>query len=109
MISLLFGFGNEKVIVVVDENNVKFGTTAFGSVLADISGLHLNYNGVCREFPDLETHKDWRGEAIKRFKEKIKSMNNENDVCEYIIKELRSCGYVPESKQRNGFRIERLR
>ncbi len=104
MITILFGFGGEKVLVTVDGTQVWFSSTEFGAVKAPIEGLKLNYNGVCREFPDLETHPDWNGIAIVRFKEKLKKYINEEERADYIIEDLKKYGYIPEQKQRAGFR-----
>lgn len=106
MIDILFEFGDDVILVRVDKHSVTFGNTAFGTGMADISCMKLDYVGVCREFPDLEMRKDWREEAIKRFKEKIKEMKNEKEIGEYIIEDLRKYGYVPKYIQKNGFRRE---
>lgn len=108
MIELMFEFGNEVILIVIKGNDVKFGNTAFGPQLADISGLRLDYSGVVREFPDLELRDDWKEEAIYRFKEKIKAMKNENEIADYISEELQARGYVPKLKRRAGFRPVKL-
>ena len=104
MIELIFELGSEVILVVINGKDVKFGNTSFGAKLADISGLKLDYVGVCRSFPDLELADDWREQAIERFKEKIKSMKTEDEIANYIIDELSSKGYVPKKKRRKGFR-----
>lgn len=106
MIEIIFEFGNEVILVKVQGKNVLFGNTTFGAQMADISGLKLDYDGVCREFPDLKDHEDWRGEAIKRFKEKIESMESEEEIVSYLVGDLRKQGYVPKFKQKQGFRRE---
>lgn len=109
MITLLFGYANEKLLVTIKGNNVTFASSSFGAVVSDISGLKLDYNGVCRQFPDLETNEKWREEAIKRFRTKIKSFKKENDIVAYIIEELKPHGYVPEQMQREGFRPTKIK
>lgn len=109
MITLIFEYIGEKTLVHIDGKNVSFGNTAFGNQLVPIEGIRLDYNGVCREFPDLETRKDWREEAIKRFKDKINKMTNEKEISDYIIEDLKKFGYRPLSKQINGFRIQKLK
>ena len=104
MIELMFELGSEVVLVVIKGHKVTFGNTAFGAQTADISGLKLDYNGVCREFPDLELADDWREQACNRFKEKIKEMNTEDEVCNYIIAELEKQGYTIKQKRRDGYR-----
>ena len=100
----MFEQGNEVILVVIDGKDIRFGNTAFGSQLADISGMKLDYVGVVREFPDLETNPKWKEEAIERFKEHIRKLKTEDERCDYIIKELEECGYVAKQKRRNGFR-----
>lgn len=108
MITLILEYLGEKVMVKIDGRNIKFGNTAFGNQLVPIDGLKLDYTGVCREFPDLELRKDWREEAIKRFKLKINTFDNEKDIAHYIYNDLKKYGYKPISKQINGFRIQKL-
>lgn len=108
MIELIFEFGSEVILVVIENQDVKFGSTLFGAKLSDISGLKLDYNGVCREFPDLETSENWREEAINRFKEKIKLMKTEDETSNYIITEFIKMGYKPKFKQKKGFRRENI-
>jgi len=109
MIELLFEFGSEVILVVVRGKDVKFGSTTYGAQLADISGMKLDYTGVIREFPDLETRPDWQEIAVERFKEHIKNLNSEEEICSYIIGELEGCGYVAKSKRRDGFRPVNLK
>ena len=108
MQEIMFRFGSETALVVIRGSDVQFGSSSFGKALVDISHLKLNYRGVCEEFPDLELRKDWREEAVKRFKEKIKSMKSEEEVSEYIINELKPHGYIPYLKRRDGFRPVKL-
>jgi len=108
MITILFGFGGDKVLVTIQGTQVWFSSTEFGAVKAPIDGLRLNYNGVCKEFPDLETEPNWNGIAISRFKEKMDNFNNEEERTNYIIEDLKKFGYIPEQKQRAGFRPVRL-
>jgi len=104
MIELLFEFGGDIILVVINGKNIKFGHTGYGAQLVDISGLRLDYAGVCRTFPDLENSPNWEVEAVERFKEHINSLNTEDDVCNYIIEELEGCGYKIKSKRRDGYR-----
>ena len=104
MIELMFEFGNEVVIVIINGNDIKFGNTVYGNQLADISGLKLDYKGVCREFPDLETNEEWEREALARFRTHLRTLKTEDEKCDYIIKELESCGYKAKMKKRGGFR-----
>jgi len=109
MITLMMEFGSETVLMVIKGNDVRFSNTTFGAMECSIDGLQLNRSGVIKEFPDLETNEDWRGEAIKRFKEKINEMRTEDDICEYLIEDLSKLGYVPKFKQKKGFRMEKFK
>ena len=104
MITVMFSFFNEKILVTVNGNNIYFSSTAYGAVKAPIDGLRLDYTGVCKEFPDLEAKENWEDIAIARFKKKLKSFDNDEEKINYIIEDLRKFGYVPEKKQREGFR-----
>jgi len=108
MIELIFELGSEVILVVIKGQDVKFGSTSYGAQMADISGLKLDYAGVCREFPDLELVDDWREQACNRFKEKIKKMESENEISDYIITELEKQGYKAKKKGRDGHRTINL-
>jgi hypothetical protein len=107
MIDALLQFGAEVILIRVEGNKVLFGNTLFGTKMADIKGLKLDYGGVCREFPDLELHDDWKGEAIKRFKKKIADFQTEKMKVNYIIDELMNHGYKPIRIQKKGFRTQK--
>jgi len=109
MITILFGFANDKIMVTINGNQVYFSSTAFGAVKAPIEGLRLNYSGVCNEFPDLRENEDWENEACKRFKNKIESYNTEEEKADYIIEDLKKFGYIPEQKQKEGFRPRKIK
>ena len=104
MIEIVFELGSEVILVVINRKDVKFGSTSFGAQLADISGLKLDYVGVVREFPDLELEDNWKEIAIERFKEKIKGMKTEDEIFNYIVKELETQGYKAVKKRRKGFK-----
>ena len=104
MITILFGFANEKILVTVKGKKVTFANTAYGAKETDINGLQLSYQGVITEFPDLQEDKNWEIKAIERFKRKIGSLSNESQITEYIISDLKNHGYTPEKIQRGGFR-----
>ena len=109
MITIIFNFANEKILISINGNQVYFSSTAFGAQKSPIEGLKLDYSGVCREFPDLEIEDNWNGIAIKRFKEKLKSFKTEKQIADYLIEDLRKFGYVPESIQEGGFRPRRIK
>lgn len=106
MIDIILYYETEIVFVRVAGYIVKFAASTYGNRWTDISGLKLNKDGAIKLFPDLADREDWKQEAINRFKEHIKSLRNENEICDYVANELRSCGYIPKYKQRVGFRRE---
>lgn len=108
MIGVIFQFATEFIEVRVVGNNVLFRTIQTGSMFATIDNIKLDKSGVIKEFPDLKDSDNWREEAIKRFKQKILSYNSENQRINYIIEDLSKYGYKPISKQREGWRIEKL-
>lgn len=104
MIDLIFYFGTDIIFVRVDGANIQFSTSDYASRLATIDGLKLSHAGVLKEFPDLKDNPNWNLEAIARFKEKIRDMQNEEEIAKYLIEDLRKFGYVPRWKQKAGFR-----
>ncbi len=106
MIEVIFYYGSEVSFVRISRNDIRFATGSSGNKLAPIDGLRLSYSGVCREHPDLELNKEWKQEAIKRFKDKIKSLRTEDDKAQYIIEDLKKHGYVAKFKQKAGHRKE---
>lgn len=109
MIELIMLYGTEVVLVRVKGKSVDFGSTSFGAKLANIDGLKLSHAGVVKEFPDLKGNENWRKEAIKRFKNKIASINDEREIAEYIMQDLKKYGYKPKYIQKAGFRREAIR
>lgn len=108
MIDVIFYFGTEVILVRVDGHNVQFANSRYGATMATIEGLRLDRAGVIKEFPDLAGKENWREEAIKRFKEKIKSFKNEEERIKYIIDDLTKFGYVAKYKRKQGHRMETL-
>ncbi len=108
MIDLIFFHGTEILLVRVNGHDVRFSNSAYGNIWSSIEGLKLDYAGVCREFPDLESRTDWKQEAIKRFKEKLKSLGSEESITDYLISDLKKYGYIPKFKQKAGFRRETI-
>ena len=108
MIEALFKRLNEVVIVRVNGHKVEFGSTIYGAKMATIDGLKLDFNGTIKEFPDLKDDLDWRKKAIERFKDHIKTLKNDEEILSYLIGELRTKGYQPQLKQKQGHRAERI-
>lgn len=108
MITVLFGFGDEKVLIIINNNKVEFSSTSFGAQKTTIEGLQLSHQGVIKEFPDLENRDDWRKQAAFRFTEKVKAFNTEEEIANYLIEDLKKFGYVPEQIQKEGFRPKKI-
>jgi len=109
MIDLILYYGTEIIFIRIDGGNITFHNSNFGVRGSTIEGLNLSYPGVLKEFPDLEDNPDWRHIAIKRFKDKINKMDNEDKIAEYLVKDLKMHGYVPKFKQKHGFRRELIK
>jgi len=105
LIDILFQFGPETILVKIDGSDVKFSNTTYGAIWTTIEGLQLNRKGVQKEFPDLKDKENWKQEAIKRFKEKIKKLNTEMDRANYVIEDLKLHGYIPRKLQVAGMRV----
>lgn len=108
MITLLFRFGGDMTMIKIDGNNITFGSVSQGAQMAPIEGLRLSRSGVEKEFPDLKDKENWNKEALKRFKEKIKSLKTERDKAQYVITDLKKHGYEPYRLQVNGRRPEKI-
>ncbi len=109
VVGVIFQFGSQTVEVRIDGTNCLFRTGQFGGAFSPIDGLQLDYNGVCREFPDLETKENWKEIAIERFKQKMKELKTEDERIKFIVDDLKKYGYIPLYKSRGGFRIERYK
>ena len=108
MIGIMFEFGNEIVEVRVNGNNVLFRNDPL-SGFVPIENIKLSREGAIKEFPDLEDNEDWRREALKRFNDKIKLIDSEIEVVNYIKEDLQKYGYKPIAIQREGFRVQKIR
>ena len=108
MIGVVFEFLGSPVEVRLEGYNCLFRTTQYGGAFAPIEGLRLDKKGVEKEFPDLKDKENWREEAIKRFKEKLKTMETEEQRIDYIIDDLKKYGYIPRYKQKQGSRTVKL-
>ena len=108
MLGVIFMFASEMVEVRLDGNHVLF-RSGMQPTWATIEGLKLSYEGVCKEFPDLEGQVNWKAQAIERFRDKLASYELEADKMDYIIEDLKKYGYIPKYIQKGGHRPERIR
>ena len=107
MIGVRFLRGAEDISVVLNGIDVYIrDNNSF--VSAPLSNLKFSYEGVIKEFPDLKDDSEWREKAINRFFEKLDSFKTEDERVNYIIQDLRNHNYIPISKQRAGFRTQKL-
>jgi hypothetical protein len=106
MIGILFQLASDIFEVRVDGKNVWFRTA--GSNFVTIDGLMLNKSGVIKEHPDLKDSSDWQSIARQRFKDKMNTMETEENIADYIIQDLTKLGYKPLWKQKQGYRVEKL-
>jgi hypothetical protein len=104
MIDTIMRNGSEVVFIRVSNTNVYFSTSSNRDVMSTIEGLQLSKEGVYKEFPELKGNDNWRIEAIAKFKDKIKSLGNEDKIIDFLIKDLQKFGYVPLKKMKVGFR-----
>ena len=108
MIDIIFYFGTDIIFVRVNGTNIGFANSSQGNCYAPIDGLKLSKNGVVKEFPDLEYDAEWHDKAIARFKERIKTMKNEESIAKYVVDDLKKFGYAPKFWQAAGFRKIKL-
>ena len=104
---MTFQLADEVVVVRIEGNNIMFNTaTTNFQQFVPIDYLKLPVVGILKEFPELEGHpaNEIRLEAVSRFKEHIKKLNNENRVRDYIIEELEKAGYTYKRTKQNGWR-----
>lgn len=107
MIGLALDYFGNLVEVRIIGKEVLFRTSQFKS-WADIRGIKLDKKGTLREFPELKDKEDWEKQAREKFKEKIKKMKSEEEICNYIKEDLTKFGYKPLYKQTKGFRPIKL-
>ena len=96
---LIFELGGDMTLVRVSGNDILFSTSDSNfQQYSPIEGLRLSRDGIVKEFPDLKNSKlsdgDLRGEAIKRFKEKIRGFETEDEVRTYLVEEFEGMGYT---------------
>lgn len=108
MIGLLFEFAGEIIEIRIRGHDLTFKSSAYGGISTTIEHLKLSQEGVIKEFPELKDKENWREQAIIKFKAKIKEINSEQRIAEYLINDLKKYGYVPRYKQIQGHRVEAI-
>jgi hypothetical protein len=107
MIDCCFQSGATITVIRVSGKEVTFNQNMRGvPMFTTIEGLRLNPSTIVEEFPDLKGKpiEEIRGEAIRRFKEHIKSLPNEESIRDYIKEDLGKHGYRMLFYQKRGFR-----
>lgn len=104
---ITFKAGNDFVVVKIINKTPFFMKMIQGIPhFQDISKINLSITGIIKQFPDLEgkPNNEIREEGFRRLKEHMKSLNTEEEVKDYIIKELEGigCKWITITKQ--GFR-----
>ena len=106
MIKITFKLGGDVIEAIIRGNYLFFYDTS-SHTQAPIEGLKLSKSGVIKEFPDLKDNKDWKKEAIKRFKEHFKKIGSELEKALYVKSELEKNGYEALFWMRAGFRPQK--
>jgi len=110
---LMFKRGSELILIRILGNK----TLQFGKIqgqylkLSSIEGLKLSISGILSEFPDLEdkSEKEIREEGLKRFIQHVKSMRTNEEVRDYLRKDLGKHGYLLQFYQKNGHRTVKVK
>lgn len=103
MINSILEFAGKVIEVKVENGNLSFKSDNLGGYYP-IENIKLSKDGCIKEHPDLKDNPEWRTESIKRLKEHISKINDDNKIMDYVIFELCKIGYNFLSKQRSGFR-----
>lgn len=93
--------------IAIDGKALTFTTSDTGQPVT-IDKLHLSKEGCIRENPDLANDEEWRSKSIQRFKDKMEQMKTEEEIADYLIKDLSPLGYLPIYKQKRGFRAVKI-
>ena len=105
-IGCIFTRVDEVVEIRIDGNSILIRNQQTGMGFRPIDSLFFDKKGTFIEFPDLKDNQNWREIALMRLKDKLKSFKTEEAKMNYIIEELKGKGYIPQVKQRKGFRTE---
>lgn len=104
--------GTLTVFEVAINRIIAVSTMSSGQIrYATLDGLKFTASGILKEFPDLggKPFNEMKEIALKRFKKKIKAMKTEEELVNYLIKDLSNHGYTLYLKQKKGFRPTRIK
>lgn len=79
------------------------------NMMSPLEGLKISKQGAMIEHPDLKDNPDWKKIVIQRFVDKVKALPSETARSDFMIQELKTMGYKPLFKQRNGFRPQKIK
>jgi hypothetical protein len=100
--------GNVMVFDISGNRIIRMGNVVNGIPrwTAKLEGLKLNLSTTVKEFPDLagKPIEEIRTIALKRFREKLKSIPTEKDMIEYMKEDLEKHGNVLISIHKKGHR-----
>jgi hypothetical protein len=106
MIKMYFKKHGDLIMVKIIGNNVFFSNEQLGFMAdAPIDMLQFDYDGIIKEHPDLadKSPGEARQEALRRLKELISSMRNEDEVKEYVVAQMVNiAGYQFKRIERSG-------
>ena len=107
MITMRFRIGGKIQVIQITGKELVFAELVGGMPkIATIEGLRLVPSEIVKKFPDLKGKpiEYIKKEAIRRFKEHLKSMKSEEEIMEYVRKELEPHGYQLLMYQKSGWR-----
>lgn len=109
MRDILFYLGTEIVTVRINNKMVTFRNDGSYGNFIPIGSLRLSREGVVKEFPYLKDSPTWREEAIVLFNKHIESLDSEEAIESYVIKDFTKHGYQARVRLRPGFRPEAIK
>lgn len=92
---LVFRQGTEIANVKIVGKKLFFKKFVSGNLMIQpLSKMKIPLKGIHKKWPDLKELSDGeaREEGIKRLEEHIKNMKNQDEIKDYVIKELESLG-----------------
>ena len=107
---IYFEFGRNPTIVRIEGNNLQFADFNSNFQFIPLKRIKLSISGILKEYPDLNglSEGEIKEKAILRLKNKLKDMNL-TEKRDYIIHELKNCGYTPKMIKMEGFRPIKLK
>jgi hypothetical protein len=109
MIVISFKRDNQAGFIKIDNKYLYYGKVVKGvPTYVPIDKNIFVQSGVIKEYPELKdkTEDEAKTIAEQRLKDKIKLMNSEEEIYQYVLHELRLHGNIPVMKQKAGFRPE---